>query len=74
MGFLIFFWNDLRFDLIPFSLVVLCIHSIYILTLLWINPYRRSLRIHSVGIYVNQLVCLVFLIVINLINMVDVID
>jgi len=35
-----------------------------------IHPYKQSLKIHSVGLYLNLFLCLLFFIIINAINLV----
>ena len=69
MGGLIFFFNDLKLGFIPISVIVLVIHAIYAFSLLLIQPYKQSLRIHAFTLYMNQVLYGVFLIVINFINL-----
>lgn len=56
------------------SVVCLVVHTFYIVLLIIIRPYKQALRIHSVALYFNQSLYWVFLVVINLINLIDVID
>lgn len=74
MGGLIFFFNDIKLSVIPISVIVLFFHTIYALSLLFIQPYKQSLRIHAFTLYMNQVLYGVFLIVVNLINMLDSLD
>lgn len=74
IGSIVMFWNDVTFFKVPISTLVMGLHSIYSVSLLFIQPYKQSLRIHAVALYLNQLVYFVFLAVINLINLVDHID
>jgi hypothetical protein len=71
MGGLIFFFNDIKLGVIPISTIVLILHTIYAISLLFIQPYKQSLRIHAFTLYMNQVLYGVFLIVINLINLVS---
>lgn len=68
IGFVIFFSNQLSFSHVHCSLVVLIIHSFYIFVLYQINPYQKSLMIHTYGLYLNQLIYLLFLLYVNLVN------
>lgn len=74
VGGLIFFFNDVKLGPIPTSVVVLFLHSIYTVIIVFIKPYKQSLRIHAFVLYMNQILYGVFLIVINLINLVDHLD
>jgi hypothetical protein len=53
------------------SIIVLAIHFIFTVTIMIIKPYKQSLRIHAVGLYLSLILYLVFLSVICLINMTD---
>jgi hypothetical protein len=69
VGFLILFANDVRImKNIPMSVIVLLIHLVYVGVLAYINPYKMSLRIHSVGLFTCQGVYGIFLVFINIIN------
>lgn len=71
MGFLIMFTNELRIiKIVPMSAIVLLIHIIYVGMLIRVNPYKMSLRIHSVSLFACQGLYTMFLIFINLINFV----
>lgn len=74
MGSLIFFCNDIKFQGIPISVICLAIQIFYFILLVFIRPYKKALRMHSVALYFNQFLYCVFLIVINLINLIDIID
>lgn len=69
VGFLILFANDFRIiKIVPMSVIVLLIHLIYVCMLAYINPYKLSLRIHTVGLFTCQGVYGMFLVFINIIN------
>jgi hypothetical protein len=69
MGFVICFLNEIDImKMVPMSLIALCIHFVYIGVLIWINPYKMSLRIHTVGLFTCQGIYGIFLIFINMIN------
>jgi hypothetical protein len=69
MGLLILALSDVVIiNAMPMSIVVLMVHVGYVLLLIFVNPYKLSLRIHTVGLFVCQFVVLAFLIIINLIN------
>ena len=70
-GNLIFFFNNLNISGVPCSMLVLAVHVIFLTSLIVINPYRQSLRVHQICVLFNQVVYLVFISVINLINFVD---
>ncbi len=74
IGALIFFWNNVKIVYVPISALVLAFHSIYAISLLFIKPYKQSLRIHSFTLYINQLLYFCFLVVINLINFLDTLE
>jgi hypothetical protein len=51
------------------SIIVIFIQLVYILLInLKINPYKNSLKVHQIGLLLQQLIYFVFLIQINLIN------
>lgn len=69
VGFLILFLSDvLIMKMVPMSVIVLLVHFIYIGVLAYINPYKMTLRIHTVGLFTCQGVYGMFLIFINIIN------
>ncbi len=74
IGTLIFFWNNIKIASVPISVFALVLHLIYAICLLFIQPYKKSLRIHAFALYMNQLLYFCFLVVINLINLVDSLD
>ena len=71
MGSTIMFFNDITVFGLPFSLITLLIQVAYMIIVLVINPYRQSLRVHSISIIFYQVVYLIFLCVINMINFVS---
>jgi len=68
------FFNDMTLYHLPISILILVLQVIYTLILVLIHPYRQSLRIHTVTLFINQGVYIVFLIAINLINLVNSLD
>jgi hypothetical protein len=56
------------------SVLVLIIQILYTLTLIVIHPYKQSLRVHTITLLIYQVVYIVFLIGINLINLVNDLD
>ncbi len=74
VGTCIFFWNSVKIISVPISVFVLFLHLIYAISLLFIQPYKQSLRVHAFTLYMNQLLYFCFLVVINLINLVDSLD
>ena len=74
IGVIVVFYNNCNLFELPMSIFVLALHLTYICILISINPYKKSLKIHTVGLFINNLVYLVFLIVINLINLVKNLD
>jgi hypothetical protein len=75
MAFLIMFTNDLKImKIVPMSVFALLIHGVYIGVLVYINPYKMSLRIHTVGLFTCQAVYGLFLVFINLVNFLDEMD
>ena len=70
---MIFMFNDKKLlSLIPVSVFVLMIHIVYMVILKIIDPYQQSLNVHKYGLFLCQSVYLVFLIVINCINIVGI--
>lgn len=70
MGLMIFLFNDKKVFGMPISMLCLVIHVIYIIALIKIKPYNNSLKIHSVALYLNQIIYLVFLALLNFINLI----
>lgn len=68
IGVLITFFNTVNMNDVPFSLLILFLQGFYTVFLIYVNPYKQTLKIHSVTLLINQIVYIVFLIVINLIN------
>jgi hypothetical protein len=50
------------------SVLCFAVQVIYMIIMLRIQPYKGSLKIHTVSLFLNQLISLVFLALINLIN------
>lgn len=71
MGGVIFLLNDVQIGSMPISVIALGLHAIYAVSLLFIQPYKQSLRIHAFTLYMNQVLYGVFLVIINLINLVS---
>ncbi len=69
LGIIIFFFNEKSINGIHMSIIVIFIQLVYILLInLKINPYKNSLKVHQIGLLLQQLIYFVFLIQINLIN------
>lgn len=72
MGWMIAGFNDSNImNVIPMSIFVLIVHVCYMFILLNLNPYQMSLKVHTIGLWLCQLVYLIFLLFINLINFVE---
>lgn len=67
----IFFNNDMNSEGIYCSVVVLVIQMVHMVCLYLIDPYKQSLKVHSVGIIFNNIVYFIFLVIINVINYTD---
>lgn len=50
------------------SVIVLLIHLIHMIVIFSINPYKMSLKVHTIGMLINNAIYLVFLVLINFIN------
>lgn len=68
VGFYIFFMNDMESDGIYCSAAVLIIHIAHMVLIYIIDPYKQSLKVHTVGLMFNNFVYLVYLVIINVIN------
>ena len=64
----IFFSNDMNSDGIYCSAVVLALQTIHMVCLYLIDPYKQSLRVHSIGIIFNNVLYFALLVIINVIN------
>lgn len=73
-GIIIFFFSSKRVGPIFCSAIVCGLHFVYLLALIKIRPYKQSLTVHTVTIFINNGIVMVFLIVINLLNYVDDLD
>jgi hypothetical protein len=56
------------------SSIVLGIHCLYTMIIMLIKPYENSLRIHAVGLYLSLILFMVYLVVINLLNLISYVD
>lgn len=69
IGWMILGYNEVFIaEIVPMSVIVLITHGIYIIALGLLNPYKMSLRVHTVGLWLCQIVYFIFLVFINLIN------
>jgi hypothetical protein len=68
IGILMMFLNEVVLLKLPMSVFVLALQVFYTVTLIAIDPYKQSLRVHTVTLTINQCVFIVFLVFINLIN------
>jgi hypothetical protein len=68
MGSLILFWHSLHFPYFYCSAAVLLVHLVYMAILIKIRPYQMSLHVHSVGLFINQIILLIVLVFVNLLN------
>ena len=50
------------------SVIVLLIQAIHMIVIFCIKPYKMSLKVHTIGMFLNNAIYLVFLIIINFIN------
>jgi hypothetical protein len=71
MGFFIFFMNDMESDGIYCSAISLTVHLIHILYVYRTDPYKQSLKIHTIGMIFNNIIYLIYIIIINVINYSD---
>lgn len=69
IGMMILFFNKTQLFGFPFSVFVLIFQILYTIIILVINPYRQSLRIHTVTLVFNQVIYIAFLILVNLVNL-----
>jgi hypothetical protein len=70
MGIIILFFNDVKLYGIPMSCFVGFIHLIYTLLINFIvRPYQNSLKIHKSILFAEHVVYLIFLVMINMINL-----
>lgn len=74
IGLLVCFCNCKKIGPIYFSVIVLAVHIVFMLALIKIKPYRQSLKVHTVTLFFNNGVVLVFLVVIYLLNYVEDLD
>jgi len=63
--------NLILFKVIYCSCIVLVIQIIHMLVIFVINPYKKSLKVHIIGMMLNNGIYLMFIIFINVINYVD---
>jgi hypothetical protein len=74
IGLIVCFFNCKQVGPVYFSVIVMILHILFMLALIKIKPYKQSLKVHTVTIFINNGVVLVFLIVINLLNYVQDLD
>lgn len=74
MGYLIFFFNKASLFGAPISLIVLLVQGVFLIAVSLINPYRQSLTVHTVTLFINHGVYTVFLVVVNLVNSLESLD
>ncbi len=74
IGLIVCFFNCKKMGPIYFSVIALAVEIAFMLALIKIKPYRQSLKVHTVTLFFNNGVVLVFLIVINLLNYVKDLD
>jgi hypothetical protein len=68
MAPLLMVFNDIEVNNIPISAFCFVIQVIYMIVLLKIQPYKVAFRIHTVSLYLNQIMYFIFLAVINYLN------
>lgn len=71
---MIFFSNQFYKSRIYCSAIVLAVQILHLITIIIIMPYKQSLKIHTIGLFISNLIYLGFLIIINVINYVDNMD
>ena len=71
VGSLVFFANHVYFYHVYCSSIVLGLHLIFMVIIIVLNPYRYSLKVHTIGMVINNAIYLTFLIVVNFINYLD---
>ena len=74
VGTLVLFFNDIVVYGIPTSALVLVLQVFYTLALIVIHPYKQSLRVHTITLLINQCLYIVFLVVVNFINLIKDMD
>ena len=68
IGLIVCFFNCKTIGPIYFSVIAMVVQIIFMLALAKIKPYKQSLKVHTVTLFINNGAVLVFLIVINLLN------
>jgi hypothetical protein len=68
VGFLVLFMEEFYYIKVYTSIIVLVIQAIHMIVIFCINPYKMSLKVHTIGMLLNNFIYLVFLIIINFIN------
>ena len=69
MGWMILGFNEMNIkNIVPISLFVLFVHILYMFVLCKLDPYQMSLKVHTIGLWLCQIVYLIFLLFINFIN------
>lgn len=74
IGLIVCSFNCKKVGPVYFSGIALAVHIVFILALVKIKPYKQSLKVHTVTLFINNGVVLVFLIVINLLNYLEDLD
>ncbi len=74
IGLIVCFFNSKKVGPVYFSAIALAAHILFMLALVKIKPYKQSLKVHTVTLFINNGVVLAFLIVINLLNYVEELD
>jgi hypothetical protein len=71
VGFLVLFANGLYYMKVYTSVIVLLLQVVHMIVVFSINPYKMSLKVHTIGMLINNSIYLAFLVIINLINYLD---
>jgi hypothetical protein len=74
IGLIVCFFNSKKVGPVYFSAIALAVHIVFMLVLIKIKPYKQSLKVHTVTLFINNGVVLAFLIVINLLNYLEDLD
>jgi hypothetical protein len=68
MGFLLLFMEEIYYMKVYSSVIVILIQIIHMIVIFCINPYKMSLKVHTIGMLLNNFIYLAFLVIINFIN------
>jgi hypothetical protein len=69
VGTLVFLGNWIVIFKVPMSVLVLGLQVLYTISLIAIHPYKQSLKVHTITLLLNQALLIVFLVIINFINL-----